>query len=259
MPNNEGVEAICEIARDPHIFIQGIYTHFATSDQLDNGFMLEQEVRYNWTLNALEQRGLHIIERHMANSGAVSQTVREDTRHACGEGNRVSIGNSIYKDIARVGILLYGLPPSAEMADACAPLGLKPVMRLKAQVSMVKRLAAGVGISYSHIYKTTRESTIAVLPIGYADGYPRRLSHGGRVLIRGQHAPIAGAICMDQCMADVTDIPNVATGDTVVLLGSKEEGLCADDLANIVGTISYEIVCGIGKRVPRVYCAYNEP
>jgi len=249
LPNKEGIEAICEIARDPRIFMQGIYTHFATSDQLDNGFMLEQEARYNWVLNELERHGLALMERHMANSGAVSQTVREDDA----ETNPFPTGNKIYKDIARVGILLYGLPPSSEMAQACAPLGLKPVMRLKAQVSMVKRLDAGVGVSYSHIYKTTRESIIAVLPIGYADGYPRRLSHGGRVLIRGQHAPIAGAICMDQCMADVTDIPNVATGDTVVLLGSKEEGLCADDLADIVGTISYEVVCGIGKRVPRVY------
>jgi len=250
LPDNEGIEAICEIARDPHIFVQGIYTHFATSDQLDHGFMFEQEARYNWMLSKLEERGLHITERHMANSGAVSQTVREDATPKL-----PLMGNSIYNDIARVGIMLYGLPPSTEMAAACAPLGLRPVMRLMAQVSMVKRLAAGVGISYSHIYKTNRESTIAVIPIGYADGYPRRLSHGGRVLIRGQHAPIAGAICMDQCMADVTGIPNVAAGDTVVLLGSKEEGICADDLANIVGTISYEIICGIGKRVPRVY--YN--
>jgi len=209
--------------------------------------MFEQEARYNWVLNELAKRGLHIIQRHMANSGAVTQTVREDSTAV------PRVANSIFIDVARVGILMYGLPPSAEMADACTPLGLKPVMRLLAQVSMVKRLEAGVGISYSHIYKTTRESTIAVLPIGYADGYPRRLSHGGRVLIHGQFAPIAGAICMDQCMADITDIPNVVPGDTVVLLGSKEEGLCADDLAGIVGTISYEIVCGIGKRVPRIY------
>jgi len=163
------------------------------------------------------------------------------------------IGNGIFMDVARVGIMLYGLPPSAEMAVACAPLGLKPVMRLMTQVSMVKELGANLGISYGHIYKTSRESTIAVLPVGYADGYPRRLSHGGKVLIHEQLAPIAGAICMDQCMVDVTDIPGVKTGDPVVLLGSKEEGLCADDLADTVGTISYEIVCGIGKRVPRVY------
>jgi len=249
LPNNDGVEAICEIARDPNLFVQGIYTHFATSDQLDHSFMFEQEARYNWVLDELKHRGLHIMQRHMANSGAITQTVRE-----CEASQAVArVGDSIFTDVARVGILLYGLPPSAEMVDACAPLGLKPAMRLMAQVSMVKRLEAGVGISYGHIYKTARESTIAVLPIGYADGYPRRLSYGGKVLVRGQHAPLAGAICMDQCMADVTDIPGVAPGDAVVLMGSKEEGLCADDLADIVGTISYEIVCGIGKRVPRVY------
>ncbi|MCL2378557.1 MAG: alanine racemase [Defluviitaleaceae bacterium] len=249
LPNDEGVRAICEIARNPNLFIEGIYTHFATSDQLDHGFMFEQEARYNWVLDELRSRGLHILKKHMANSGAVTQTVR-----AAGDSPELPlVRDSIFTDVARVGIMLYGLPPSAEMADACAHLGLKPVMRLMAQVSMVKRLEAGVGISYGHIYKTSRESTIAVLPIGYADGYPRRLSHGGRVLIRGQFAPIAGAICMDQCMADVTDIQDVTPGDPVVLLGSKEEGLCADDLADIVGTISYEIVCGIGKRVPRVY------
>ena len=292
LPNNESVRAICEIAHDPHLLVQGVYTHFATSDQLDHGFMFEQEARYAWVLSELGRRGLHIMKRHMSNSGAVTQTVRDDTavmlenrlkqaetanaspqfqrslkpslKHNCYIPRKpVSevpparptnlIGNSVLMDMTRVGILLYGLPPSAEMASACAPLGLKPVMRLMAQVSMVKRLEAGVGISYGHIYKTARESTIAVLPIGYADGYPRRLSHGGRVLIHGQFAPIAGAICMDQCMADITDIPNVAPGDPVVLLGSKEEGICADSLANIVGTISYEIVCGIGKRVPRVY------
>jgi len=257
LPDAKSVEAICEIADDPYIFVQGIYTHFATSDQLDHSFMFEQETRFNWVLSELKRRGLHIMKRHMANSGAVIQTVRgpESLPDLCADNTSALqlISNSIYMDIVRVGILLYGLPPSGEMANACAPLGLKPVMRLMTQVSMVKRLAAGVGISYSHIYKTTRESTIAVLPIGYADGYPRRLSHGGRVLIHGRLAPVAGAICMDQCMVDITDIPNVAPGDPVVLLGSKEEGVCADALADIVGTISYEIVCGIGKRVPRVY------
>jgi len=250
LPKDESINAICEIADDPNLFIQGIYTHCATSDQLDHGFMFEQEARFGWVLTELEKRGLHIMNRHMANSGAVAQALRGPESLMTDDA---PIGDNIFMDIARVGILLYGLPPSAEMAGICTPLGLKPVMRLMAQVSSVKRLAAGVGISYSHIYKTKRESTIAVLPIGYADGYPRRLSHGGRALIRGQFAPVAGAICMDQCMVDVTDIPKVAPGDPVVLLGSKEEGICADDLADIVGTISYEIVCGIGKRVPRVY------
>jgi len=116
---------------------------------------------------------------------------------------------------------------------------------------MVKYLPEGVGVSYGHMYKTNRPSVIAVLPIGYADGYPRRLSKNGKVLIKGKYAPIAGAICMDQCMVDVTDIPGVKAGDKVTMMGAKE--ICADNLANTVGTISYEVLCGIGKRVPRVY------
>ena len=251
LPTSESIASICDIANDPNLFVEGIYTHCATSDQLDHEFVFEQDARFNWVLDELEKRGLNIQKRHMVNSGAFVQTIRKLSEPVSHE--RPFVGNNIFMDIARIGILLYGLPPSGEMVAACEILGLKPVMRLLAQVSMVKNLEAGVGISYGHIYKTARKSTIAVLPIGYADGYPRRLSRGGRVLVHGQYAPIAGAICMDQCMADVTDIPGVAPGETVVLLGTKEEGLCADDLADIVGTINYEIVCGIGKRVPRVY------
>jgi len=246
LPNEAGIAAICEIAEDPNLYIQGIYTHFATSDQLDHGFMYQQEECFNYVLDELTARGVHIMKRHRANSGAVAQVLRK------------SMDDSLYTDIARVGIMLYGLPPSAEMGPAIAHLGLKPVMRLMAQVSMVKCLEAGVGISYSHIYKTNRKTTIAVLPIGYADGYPRRLSNGGHVLVGGKLAPIAGAICMDQCMIDITDIPNVSPGDPVVLLGNQDEGISADDLANIVGTISYEVVCGIGKRIPRQYTKSND-
>jgi len=252
LPTDESVAAICDIAQDHNLYIDGIYTHFATSDQLNHGFMLEQELRFNWVIDALRRRGLNIPKKHMSNSGAVAQLMR---RQISSDNPNCAplVTDSISMDVARAGILLYGLPPSAEMAQTCADLKLKPVMRLLAQISMIKILEAGVGISYGHIYKTTEKTTLAVLPIGYADGYPRRLSHGGRVLVRGKFAPIAGAICMDQCMADATSIKGVSAGDTVVLLGSKEEGLCADDLADIVGTISYEIICGIGKRVPRVY------
>jgi len=250
LPNKESIDAICSIAEDPHLDIRGIYTHCATSDELDNTFMLEQQARFNWVMQELSQRGLHIMQKHMSNSGAFSQTLR-------GFGNNGDVCNDgLFMDTVRLGILLYGYPPSAEMAEVCKILELKPLMRLMTQVSMVKQLPANVGISYGHIYKTTCESIIAVLPVGYADGYPRRLSYGGKVLVKNQLAPIAGAICMDQCMADVTHInknKEVKTGDPVVMLGTPEEKISADDLANIVGTISYEILCGIGKRVPRVY------
>ncbi|MCL2840917.1 MAG: alanine racemase [Defluviitaleaceae bacterium] len=239
LPNEKSIEEICKIAENPNLNIEGIYTHCATSDALDASFMFEQQRRFEWVIRKLIHRGLNIPIKHFANSGAFVQTLR---------GIHVPFYN-----YSRLGILLYGHPPSLEMAEVCAKLDLKPAMRLFTQVSMVKQLPTGTGISYGHIYKTTRPSTIAVLPVGYADGYPRRLSYGGQVMINGRFAPIAGAICMDQCMADVTDIPNVAAGDSVIILGSSEEGIGADCLAHIVGTISYEILCGIGKRVPRIY------
>jgi len=239
LPTKDSIREICEIASYPNLRVEGIYTHCATSDALENSFMFEQQQRFDWVLSELSGRGLNIPIRHMANSGAISQTLRG-----------VDAGE-FFHDMIRPGILLYGYAPSAEIAETCVPLGLKPVMRLITQVSMVKHLPAGVGISYGHIYKTQRPSIIAVLPIGYADGYPRRLSKSGKVLIKGQLAPIAGAICMDQCMVDVTHIPGVTAGDRVVMMGI--DGIDANDLAENKGTISYEILCGIGKRVPRVY------
>jgi len=239
LPTTESICQICEIAQNPNINIAGIYTHLATSDEIETGFMLEQLSRFKWVLGELEKRGLNIPQKHIANSGAFSHMASESTY------------DNFFMDTVRIGIMLYGYPPSAEMAAACAPLGLKPVMRLMSRVSMVKELDANIGISYGHIYKTTRRSKIAVLPIGYADGYPRRLSHGGKVKIGDNFAPVAGAICMDQCMVDITDITNVNANDPVIMMGEK--GVCADNLAEIVGTISYEILCGIGKRVPRVY------
>jgi len=237
LPNHGSIVDICEIANNPNIALEGIYTHCATSDSLQNEFVLQQQARFKWMLAELAARGIHIPVKHMANSGAIVQK---------------ALGlEGLNMDIIRPGILMYGYPPSAEMGEACAHMGLIPAMRLVTRINMIKHLPEGVGISYGHIYKTKRPSKIAVLPIGYADGYPRRLSQGGRVLVKGHFAPIAGAICMDQCMIDVTDIPNVQAGDRVYMMGKP--GICADNLAEHLGTISYEILCGIGKRVPRVY------
>jgi len=239
LPSDESIGAICEIATNPNLLVEGIYTHCATSDALENSFVFKQQARFQWVLGELAKRGLDIPIKHMANSGAITQTLLGVE------------GRGVYFDVVRPGILLYGYPPSGEMISTCAPMALKPVMRLMTQISMIKHLPAGVGISYGHIYTTTRPSVIAVLPVGYADGYPRRLSKHGTVMVNGQFAPIAGAICMDQCMVDVTDIPHTKPGDPVIMMG--EPGICADNLADNVGTISYEILCGIGKRVPRVY------
>jgi alanine racemase len=254
LPTSETIRAICELKNHPNLDIQGIYTHCATSDMLDNHFMFEQHARFIWVLNELEKCGIKGLRKHMANSGVIAQTLRQEPQKF---HTQIPRGGdpSFCMDFARVGILLYGLPPSFEMAEICKSLALKPVMRLMTQVSSIKKIDADVGVSYGHLYKTKRESIIAVLPIGYADGYPRRLSRGGHVLIRGRLAPIAGAICMDQLMVDVTDIPDVTHGDAVTLLG---DSISADCLAEQVGTISYEIICGIGKRVPRVYINGNK-
>jgi alanine racemase len=240
LPTEESINAICEIANNPNLELAGIYTHFATSDALCGEFLHEQLSRFNLFLHKLESHGVHIPTKHVANSGALVQSLRAES-------------SPLLFDLVRPGILLYGHPPSAEMAEACKPLELKPVMRLMTQVSMVKHLPAGVGISYGHMYKTERDTTIAVLPVGYADGYPRRLSRSGRVLINGKTAPIAGAICMDQCMVDVTDIPGVKAGDPVIMLDTADGGASAEAIAQNVGTINYEILCCIGKRVPRNY------
>ena len=241
LPLEKNIDEICAVYENNGLIISGIYTHCATSDALDASFMYEQYERFSWFLGKLEERGIKIVCKHMANSGVVAQTIREKN------------ATPLLMDVARIGILLYGYPPSGQMKDFCAGLGLKPVMRLKSRVSMLKDLPAGAGVSYGHLYTTQKPGKIAVLPIGYADGLPRRLSKGGKVLIQGKPAPIAGAICMDQCMIDVTGIPGVQNGDEVILLGTPEEGICADNLAEVVDTISYEILCGIGKRVPRVY------
>jgi alanine racemase len=244
LPREASVAALIEISRLPALNITGIYTHCATSDALENAFMYEQREKFLWVLKKLGEQGLNIPARHMMNSGAFAQTLRE----------RRPLSEDFFFDMARIGVLLYGLPPSAEMAETVAPLGLSPVMSLKTQISMIKKIPAGVGVSYGHMFRTARETTVATLPVGYADGYPRRLSNQAHALINGKRAPVIGAICMDQCMADVTDIPEAVPGGEAVLLGSQGgERIAAGELAGIVGTIGYEIVCGVGKRVPRVY------
>jgi alanine racemase len=158
---------------------------------------------------------------------------------------------SKFSSFARLGIILYGLKPDYLNE---LPSGIEPVMSWKSVVSMVKNVQPGDTIGYGRTFVVERPMRIATIPTGYADGYSRLLSNKGWVLINGNKAPIVGRVCMDQMMVDVTDIPGVASGEEVVLLGkSGEERITADDLANLYGTIGYEVVCGINKRVDRVY------
>ncbi len=181
----------------------------------------------------LEQLGLHIPIYHCANSGAI-----EDY-------------DNTYCDMVRAGIILYGLAPSSKLAGK---LDLQPAMTLKTTVAYVKTLKAGSDISYGRTYTAQKDMKIATVPIGYADGFVRRNAEDGYMLVNGKPAKIVGRICMDQTMLDVTDIGDAAIGDEVIVFGTGEHGEpTADTLAENTGTINYEVVCLVGKRVPRIY------
>ncbi len=234
MPSKESVNEIIGINNLPNIRIKGIFSHFSSADEKDKSYTFQQIENFNRFYQDLEAAGISIKFRTHANSAATMEVPEA------------------WFDAVRPGIILYGCYPSNEVDKSL--LSLKPAMTLKASIVFLKRVPAGTSISYGRKFVTERESVIATIPIGYADGYPRLLSGKGRVLIRGQYAPVVGNICMDQCMVDVTDIPNVKKYDEVVLIGKQGENtILADEIAEKTGTINYEIVCRIGKRVPRVY------
>ena len=221
------------IAADPGLHLASVFTHCAVADEPDNAFTGEQLRRYRAVLHELTAAGIDVPLRHAANTAAA--IAHPDARF----------------DLVRCGIGIYGIDPSPELAGRAV---LQPVMSLRARVSHVKRVAAGEGVSYGLRYRPERETTIATVPLGYADGVPRRLSStGGEVLVGGRLCPIAGTITMDQFLVDCGD-DQVAVGDDVVLFGQQGDvRLGVEDWAERLGTIGYEIICGIGTRVPRCY------
>ncbi len=214
------------------IEIEGIFTHFSVADE-DKAFTELQIKKFKEVISNLEREKIHIPLKHAANSAAV-----------------VGFASS-YFNLVRPGIILYGLYPSPEMNRT---IPLKPAMSFKTKITYLKRVPAGYSLSYDRTFTTKRKSLIAILPVGYADGYPRALSNKGEVLIKGKRAPVVGMICMDMTLVDVTHIPDVKVGDEVVLFG-KQNGaqISADEIASKSGLINYEILCGISKRVPRIY------
>ena len=236
---NQGLNEIEALSKLPNVDIDAIFTHFATADEADKSYTLEQMEKFNWFCDALEKRGVNVGKKHIANSAAIIDMP------------------DAYFDGVRPGILLYGYYPSYEVNRE--KLDLKRVLTLKANISYVKTLPKGEYISYGRKFYTERESIIATIPIGYADGYSRQMLNKAKVIINGQLAPVVGSICMDQCMVDVTDIGQVKEGDEVILLG-EQNGVKfdAEDMAEIIGTISYEVICMISKRVPRVYIRDGE-
>lgn len=226
------VQLIEELKSLKGVDVQGLMTHFADADLKDKQFSSEQMDRFDALLKTLQARGIDIPLRHAANSAAIL-----DYRRAL-------------FTMVRPGLMLYGYNPVKDKTAA----NIKPVLSLGTRISFLKKVPAGVSISYGRTFITRRESVIATIPIGYADGYSRGLSNRGEALVRGMRAPVVGRVCMDMCMLDVTDVPGVSEQDDVVLIGKQgAESISADDIAAWTGTIPYEILCGISSRVPRVY------
>ena len=226
-------EDITKIASLPNIYVEGIYTHLATADWPDLSYVQKQLTQLDELYERLCSAGIEIPIRHAANSPAVMQ-----------------VPASNY-EICRPGLIMYGLNP---LEDGPRDVMLEPVLSFKARISHLKTINSGDSVGYGRSFIADHLVKVATLPLGYADGLRRTMSNGGEVLIRGQRVRIIGKVCMDQTMVDVTEIENVAIGDEVTILGRDgDEEITAQELANKSDTISYEILCGITKRVPRIY------
>ncbi len=232
MPD-EAAEAIAKIATMDGLALEGVFTHFAKADEADPAYTYNQFEKFKRILSEIEARGIHIPIKHCANSPAI---LRFPEMHL---------------DMVRPGIILHGLDPSD---DVPCPSDFKPVMTLKTMIASVKTLPPGSPVSYGGTYLTQSYERIAVIPIGYADGFRRKPNNWGEVLVHGQRAPIVGRVCMDQCMINVTHIPEVKLGDEVVLIGAQgDDRIRAEDVALKLGTNNYETASMVMARVPRLY------
>ncbi len=225
---------VLAIAKLPGIDLEGIYTHFATADRCDSQFASHQFSVFLELLTRLKNAGLSIPIRHAANSGAI---IHMPETHL---------------DMVRPGISLYGLYPAKETDRR--RISLVPAMSLKSRIIHLKKVPAHFPVSYGGTYQTDSPTIIATVPVGYADGYSRAFSNCGYMLVRGQQAPVIGRVCMDLTLLDVGHIPDVRLNDEVVVFGSQgSSSISADDLADRLGTINYEVVTSISHRIPRVY------
>jgi len=237
--NDNAIEEILKIAKLPNIKINGIFSHFACADAKDKSVSIKQHQKFINMLNTLEDKGLKIPIRHMSNSAAIIDMPEYNF------------------EMVRPGIMLYGLYPSNEVKKA--NIDLKPVMSLKSRVSNIKTLEEDGGISYGLKHVGKKGDIVATIPIGYADGLTRLLSNKGEVIIKDRKYKIVGAICMDQCMVDVTGSKDIKIGDEVILFGETENNkITVEEIAEKIGTINYEVVCTISRRVPRIYIRNNE-
>ena len=227
-------EDLKKVAALPNFKIRGMFSHMSTADAFDKTYSHQQEAKYNRFYEAMTAAGIEIPFRTLANSASVMEIP------------------SVYFDACRPGIILYGCYPSDEVD--VNQLSLKPVMSVKANIVHLKDVPAGFSVGYGRKYISEKPSKIATIALGYADGYPRPYSAQAKVIVNGVIAPIAGNICMDQCMIDVTDVPDVKVGDEVIVMGTDGKNtILADDIAKATGTINYEITCAFGQRLPKVY------
>ncbi|QQY80025.1 alanine racemase [Keratinibaculum paraultunense] len=238
LPNKNSIEEIIKISKLPNLKIEGIYTHFAKADEKNKEYTTSQFKKFMYVVNELEKNGINIPTKHVSNSAAIIDLPQYNL------------------DMVRAGIMLYGYYPSDEVDKD--KVILKPAMTLKAKVSNVKMVPKGTHISYGGIYTTDKESQIATIPIGYADGFSRLLTSKAEAFIRGKRVPVVGKICMDQCMLDVSEVENINIEDEVVLFGYEKDYPTVEEIANKLGTISYEIICMVGRRIPRVYIKNGE-
>ncbi|MNS33607.1 Alanine racemase [compost metagenome] len=244
LPGEKLTRFVGEAMAVPHVEVEGLFTHYATADEEDKTYTLEQYRRFQGACEALREQGYEIPIIHTGNS-AVAVDMPQ-----------------ISCDMVRIGISLYGLYPSAEVEQT--KVKLSPVLTLKTQVVFVKTLPPHSGISYGIRYATESEELIGTLPIGYADGYSRMLTGKAQVLIRGCRVPVVGTICMDQCMVSLQTFAGTAeeiqAGEEVVLIGQQRgETITAGELASELGTIHYEIICMLAHRIPRLYTRSGVP
>lgn len=234
-PDREGLFLLQKACALSHIEIEGIFTHFARADEQDKTAAREQLTAFlSFVEKAEELTGTVIPIKHCSNSAGILELPEANL------------------SLVRAGITLYGLSPSQEVPKEV--LSLRPALSLKSHVVYVKEVEAGTPISYGGTYVTEKKTRIATIPVGYGDGYPRSLSGKGYVLIRGKRAPILGRVCMDQFMADVSDIREAAAGDEVTLIGKDgAEEITMEELGALSGRFNYELACDLGPRIPRVY------
>ncbi len=235
LPGDEALSEIKALADAPELAHEGCFTHFARADDIDDTSWRAQLSVFNQFLDRLAGLGVNFTLTHCANTAA---------------GMR---DPSAIMDMYRAGIGIYGIYPSAEVKTWSAA-SLRPALSWKSVLSHVKWVKKGDGVSYGHIWKADRDTLVGTVPVGYADGYNRAFERKAYILVRGKRAPVIGRICMDMFMVDLTDAPEAKAADEVVLLGRQgDEEISADMLADMTGTISYEIICSIGSRIPRHY------